>query len=161
MMAMLSGCVLPPAVSVATLALDVGSFAVSGKTVTDHGLSLVAQEDCALTRVLEGEICEAYLEYEVADDVLQPLPPEDFGLVAGRSETTFYSEVDYSDTGDGAASSKATIFQAPLQIAQSEVIYSFTTVDSAAPEPGAMTTESTRTLSFAAEGAGAEKQSPK
>jgi len=71
----LSGCFLPPVVSIASLALDVGSYAVSGKTMTDHGISLVADEDCALIRVFEGELCEDYQQYEYESvATLEPLP---------------------------------------------------------------------------------------
>jgi len=71
----LSGCFLPPVVSIASLALDVGSYAVSGKTMTDHGISLVADEDCALVRVFEGGLCEDYQQYETETvAVLEPLP---------------------------------------------------------------------------------------
>jgi hypothetical protein len=75
----LAGCFLPPVISFASLALDIGSFAVSGKSVTDHGLSAVAEEDCSLLRVFDGGVCQPYEDYE--DDVslaaLEPLtPPE-------------------------------------------------------------------------------------
>ena len=71
----LSGCLLPPIITIASLALDVGSYAVSGKTMTDHGISLVAAEDCALMRVFEGHLCEDYQDYEHdAIATLHPLP---------------------------------------------------------------------------------------
>ena len=54
---MLSGCGLPPAITVASLAFDFASYGATGKTVTDHGISMVLQQDCALLRGLEGEIC--------------------------------------------------------------------------------------------------------
>jgi len=55
-----SGCIvaLPPAVQAASFALDGLSFATTGKTVTDHALSAVAEQDCAMSRALNGEaIC--------------------------------------------------------------------------------------------------------
>ena len=55
----LSGCGIPPIISVASLALDFASYGSTGKTVTDHGLSMVLQQDCALLRGLEGQICVA------------------------------------------------------------------------------------------------------
>lgn len=70
----LSGCALPAAVSVASLAADVGSYLASGKTVTDHGLSVVMDQDCALLRVIDGQICEEEEDYEVALAMLTPLP---------------------------------------------------------------------------------------
>ena len=53
----LSGCALPPAITIASLVADVASYGATGKTVTDHGISLVVGQDCALLRGLEGEIC--------------------------------------------------------------------------------------------------------
>ena len=46
------GCVLPPAVTVASLAADAVSYAATGKSVTDHGLSAATAHDCALLRPL-------------------------------------------------------------------------------------------------------------
>ena len=54
---MLSGCGLPPIFTVASLAFDFASYGSTGKTVTDHGLSMVLQQDCALLRGLQSEVC--------------------------------------------------------------------------------------------------------
>jgi hypothetical protein len=78
----LSGCLLPPIITIASLALDAGSYAVSGKTMTDHGISLVAEEDCALMRVFEGHLCEDYQDYE-HESVATLHPLETGGLVPG------------------------------------------------------------------------------
>ena len=52
-----SGCAAAP-VQVALLALDGVSFLVSKKSVADHGISIVMQQDCALWRGLtEGRVC--------------------------------------------------------------------------------------------------------
>jgi hypothetical protein len=53
----LSGCVLPPAVTVVSLFADIVSYAETGKTITDHGISLVLKKDCALLRGFKGDIC--------------------------------------------------------------------------------------------------------
>ena len=53
----LSGCAVPPAITIASLVADVASYASTGKTVTDHGISMVLQKDCALLRGLDGQIC--------------------------------------------------------------------------------------------------------
>ena len=55
----LSGCGIPPIVSVASLVFDFASYGATGKTVTDHGLSAVLKKDCALLRGLEGQVCVA------------------------------------------------------------------------------------------------------
>ncbi len=52
-----SGCALPPVVTVASMALDFASYGETGKTVTDHGISFVLQMDCGLLRVFDGPIC--------------------------------------------------------------------------------------------------------
>lgn len=70
----LSGCALPPAVTIASFAIDAGSYLVSGKTVTDHGLSLALDRNCSMIRVFEGHICEEDQTYEVAQAALAPLP---------------------------------------------------------------------------------------
>jgi hypothetical protein len=50
-----TGCVLPPAFTIASLMADGVSLASSGKTVTDHAISLLAHEDCRLWRLFEGK----------------------------------------------------------------------------------------------------------
>lgn len=57
----LAGCGLPPAVTIASYALDGISFLSTGKSVGDHALSAVAQRDCALWRVVKDElVCREY-----------------------------------------------------------------------------------------------------
>lgn len=58
----LSGCLvaLPPAIQLASFAADGISYATTGKSVTDHAISAVAERDCAMGRVLTGDdICAA------------------------------------------------------------------------------------------------------
>jgi hypothetical protein len=53
-----AACGLPPAVTIASLAIDAISLAVSEKTVADHALSQIAQKDCAMWRGFTGdELC--------------------------------------------------------------------------------------------------------
>lgn len=54
----LGGCALPPAVTLASLAIDGVSYAATGKTTTEHGLSLVTQEDCVFLRAVEDGVDE-------------------------------------------------------------------------------------------------------
>ncbi len=57
--AMLGGCAIPPVISVAKLAADGVLFASTGKTSTDHGLSLAVGKDCETFRVLSKEdVCQ-------------------------------------------------------------------------------------------------------
>ena len=54
----LAGCGLPPAVTIASFAIDAISLAVSEKTVADHALSQIAQKDCSMWRGFTGdELC--------------------------------------------------------------------------------------------------------
>lgn len=62
----LSGCALPPVVSVASMAFDFASYGETGKTIKDHAISIVLQRDCALLRVFEGPICEEEDETPIA-----------------------------------------------------------------------------------------------
>lgn len=71
----LAGCALPPALSIASLALDVGSYAATGKSASDHVLSGVVGEDCRMLGALEGEICRDEQDFEAAVANLEPLRP--------------------------------------------------------------------------------------
>lgn len=54
----LSGCgvvAVPPAVTIASYAADGVSFLVSGKSLTDHAISEVADSDCAMWRLVKME----------------------------------------------------------------------------------------------------------
>jgi len=76
----LTGCALPVPLQVASWALDGISYIATDKSVTDHGLSIVAQQDCALLRgVTEGKVCRdwddaATLVADAGND-LPPAPP--------------------------------------------------------------------------------------
>ena len=55
----LSGCAVPMPVQVASWALDGISLLATNKSVTDHGISIIAQKDCAMWRGLtKGELCK-------------------------------------------------------------------------------------------------------
>ena len=50
-----AACGLPPAVTIASLAIDAISLAISEKTVADHALSQIAQKDCSMWRGFTGD----------------------------------------------------------------------------------------------------------
>ena len=57
----LSGCILPVGEQVASLIADGVSLMTTDKTLTDHGLSTVTEQDCAIWRVINGEeVCRDY-----------------------------------------------------------------------------------------------------
>ncbi len=54
----LSACALPPSVQIASWVADGISYIATKKSLTDHGISLLTQRDCALWRGIKGEaIC--------------------------------------------------------------------------------------------------------
>ncbi len=58
LLVLLGGCAVPPAIQMASLVADGFSYVATGKSVTDHGISMVAGEDCAVFRAVKDEaIC--------------------------------------------------------------------------------------------------------
>lgn len=56
---LLSGCGIPPAISIASYVINGISYAATGKSISDHGISAVAGRDCATWRVIKGEnVCK-------------------------------------------------------------------------------------------------------
>ncbi len=54
----LSACAVPPSVQIASWVADGISYIATQKSLTDHGISFLAQRDCALWRGVKGEaIC--------------------------------------------------------------------------------------------------------
>jgi hypothetical protein len=51
----LAGCALPPVITLASLAANGASYATTGKGTTDHAISAVVGEDCALIRIVRDE----------------------------------------------------------------------------------------------------------
>ncbi|MBI3495781.1 MAG: SPOR domain-containing protein [Proteobacteria bacterium] len=72
-----SGCgVVPPIVSIASYAIDGFSLVASGKTLTDHAISVVAASDCALWRIFStGPICVEDAQIAAADAAASPFVP--------------------------------------------------------------------------------------
>lgn len=60
---LLNGCSLPASVSAVSWAMDGASYLTTKKSLTDHGLSFLAGQDCALYRLITGlEVCQHYRE---------------------------------------------------------------------------------------------------
>ena len=55
------GCSLPAGVSAVSWAIDGASYITTKKSLTDHGLSFLAGQDCALYRFITGnDVCQSY-----------------------------------------------------------------------------------------------------
>ena len=100
----LSGCALPPAITIASLVADVASYAATGKSVADHGISLVLQRDCALLRGLKGDICvEPDPAGQFAAALAFAADPEMTPRAAGRASDKGLDELSYLGDSLGRA----------------------------------------------------------
>ena len=75
----LGGCGLPIGIQIASLFADGVSFLATDKTLSDHGISMVAGKDCALWRIVKGE------------DVCREIAPDDI-LVADATEIAAFPD---------------------------------------------------------------------
>ena len=96
---LLGGCALPVPLQIASWAVDGLIFITTEKTVSDHGISLALQRDCAMLRVItEGDLCrESDPVVEVAT-LTPPLNSEDTApvhdvIVAAVGEGTANTDV--------------------------------------------------------------------
>ena len=72
----LAGCVAPPIITYASAALDGVSFVATGKSVGDHALSAMVDEDCALLRaVTERDVKAVCREYASEDERQAAMAP--------------------------------------------------------------------------------------
>ena len=72
----LAGCVAPPIITYASAALDGVSFVATGKSVGDHALSAMVDEDCALLRaVTERDVKAVCREYASEDERKAAMAP--------------------------------------------------------------------------------------
>jgi hypothetical protein len=107
---LLSGCALPPAVTVVSFAADLASLGETGKTITDHGISLMAQKDCALMRVFsKTSICKDIPDENTPEGALVALAPLTDPTVAAAPEDpmTLPREFAYLDGSLGLAVARA------------------------------------------------------
>lgn len=101
----LGACGLPPALSVASWAIDGVSYLASGKSVTDHAISEVAQQDCALFRAVQGrEICDDIVGDDGAEVMVAAAPDGDnwlAGEAASPADDPFFVPVDVAAFVEG------------------------------------------------------------
>lgn len=102
---LLAGCVaIPPAVSIASWAINGVSYLASGKSVSDHAISAVLDQDCATWRILKGDpICVDY-------------PAEDGSvMVAGNEAPTAFETFEDETEADRDGVSTAGLTIAALE----------------------------------------------
>ncbi len=82
----LGGCGMPVAVQIVSLLADGVSLLATEKSVSDHGLSALTNQDCAVWRGFKGEsICQ---DYSPAPVIIASQEP------ANRSESVFEDDFD-------------------------------------------------------------------
>lgn len=75
----LGGCGVPAPVSIASYAVDGVSYAITGKSMSDHAISVVLDQDCAMLRVLQGRIvCRE--DGDTSDDEIRDALTAAYGL---------------------------------------------------------------------------------
>ncbi len=88
----LGGCAIPAPLQIASWALDGLSLLATQKSVADHGISMVAQQDCALWRgVTEGAVCREDDPMAIIaeqGDVIEGGVPADTGSALTSVQTT-------------------------------------------------------------------------
>jgi len=103
----LTGCAMPVPVTIASFVLDGLSIATTNKTVTDHGLSFVAQQDCAVWRgFTEGELCR---EDDADSDVITALNEE----MGGDDEMNELANMETAAGSDGLTEEVAELSETP------------------------------------------------
>jgi len=128
---LLGGCALPVPVQIASWALDGLSYLMTEKSATDHGISVLAQKDCAVLRVLwePDEVCR---EFDDSATV----------LADGRSYDFLFSEDEILNAEAAALAEFETASRGdetdPTPVPETAV----TRIDMAShmPEVGALTT---------------------
>src|SRR5579863_4868847 len=102
---LVSGCALPPAVVIASYAADGVSYISSGKSLEDHGLSAVMDQDCALHRVLmEKPICSDFKPTDVTASAGSP-PDGTAAPRKGEEPSPAVAPAIVAAPSDGAAAS--------------------------------------------------------
>jgi len=66
---MLSGCLLPPAYQIASWTMTGFSYLFTGKSMSDHALSVALQKDCAIHRIVSGSRACVVYDGEPVDDL--------------------------------------------------------------------------------------------
>lgn len=118
-MGLLGACAVPPAVTVASLAADGVSYAATGKSMTDHGLSAATGEDCALLRFIKHQsVCRNDTErgrdvpVDIGKASVPPPAPESSPAPAVASARDRYVALgSFLDAGNAA---RAAARYAPL-----------------------------------------------
>ncbi|MDA0991961.1 MAG: hypothetical protein O3A51_14570 [Verrucomicrobia bacterium] len=101
--AVLGGCAMPPSIQILSLAVNGFSYAASGKSAADHGISAAVQKDCSLIRIIRNaNVCDGG-DVIAANAFAVDAPPKGFldgGDLDGQAVwlRVFYSAKDLQAT---------------------------------------------------------------
>lgn len=88
----LGGCALPPALELASWAMTGFSYAVTGKGMGDHAISIAMEEDCAMHRLaFEGDLCQPH-DDAIPSDTMLAAGDEGAGSLAPASGPTAWRQ---------------------------------------------------------------------
>ncbi len=105
---LLGACGLPVGIQIASLVADGVSYITTEKTLTDHGISAVTQQDCALWRTVEGkDICRDGADSDVVQTALADTNSNDAGEAS--------ADVPLEQGADGLLSEKRVVVPAPVK----------------------------------------------
>ena len=126
---LLGGCALPVPFQVASWAIDGISYLMTEKTIADHGISILAQKDCAVLRGLLGDrkFCRDYDDTAImvadAEAGLSPVDEDEFiGLDGPEGDElaalTYSTDFDAAPpaTDSGALTNARPIIDDGIQI---------------------------------------------
>ena len=109
----LAGCTTPPAFTIASFVLDGVSYLATGKSVNDHALSIVVQQDCAMWRVLKERDLKAICHNDDTTVVVaDATPPPAADLLKLGDDRMLASSWAAADPGADALSPEAAAWDA-------------------------------------------------
>ena len=113
---LLGGCALPSALQITSWAIDGISYVATQKSATDHALSIIAQKDCAMMRILLGpdELCRDFADdaTEIADGMSYDQLFEGNEFLSAESDPL----AEFEPAGGGDESTIHNVKVAPLHV---------------------------------------------
>jgi cell division septation protein DedD len=116
----LGGCALPLPVQVASWALDGLSYVTTEKSMADHGLSIVANKDCAVVRGIlmdEGQICRDFDDYGTGTAVAA----NDFDRKAAQALAEFETAAGGDATAKGQRTNRRPIIEPQVRMSLARI----------------------------------------
>ncbi len=116
------GCAVPVPLQIASWVIDGVSYLATEKSVADHGISMVAQQDCAIWRgVTDGKVCRIDADDSVAIALAEAQPP--VGTQDDAASVTALAKFETAAGGDAdVVNNQPVLPQLPPRAALTESI---------------------------------------